>query len=103
MAIDKEDINANANLLSRYFHQVLQLALTSLSDSTILKPRNGITPNLVGNFGIVSSYSAIANAASSEYSLKVGIRWVSKSFIEMVRHTPAICCLVNNFILSATV
>jgi hypothetical protein len=61
MAIDKESINANANLLleinelSRYFHQALWPALTSLSDSTTLKPRDGIAINLVGNFGIISS------------------------------------------------
>ncbi len=64
MAIDKEKINANPDLLlelnelSRDFHQALRLALTSLSDSTTLKPRDGIAPNLVGNFGIVSRYGA---------------------------------------------
>ena len=79
MAIDKENINSNPdlllelNMLLRDFHQALWLALTSLADSTTLKPRDGIAPNLVGNFGIVSSQSTTANAASSEHSLEVGI------------------------------
>ena len=79
MSIDKEDINANVDLLlelnklPRDFHQALRLALTSLSDSTTLKPRDRITPNLVVNLGIVSNKSTTANAASSEDSLKVGI------------------------------
>jgi hypothetical protein len=60
LSIDKEDIDANVdlpmelNLLPRDFHQALWLALTSLSDSTTLKPQDRITPNLVGNLGIVN-------------------------------------------------
>ena len=60
MSIDKENIDANAdlllelNLLPKDFHQALRLAFTSLSDSATLKPRDRIATNLAGNLGIVS-------------------------------------------------
>jgi hypothetical protein len=79
MTIDKENINAYANLLLelkylfRDYHQTLRLALTSLSYSIAFKSRNRTSTNLVGNLGIINCNGTTANATNLEHSLEVSI------------------------------